>query len=109
MPFTAAVFKWLSILSLGPAVYAHDFDKLKTSGTPAIVNGLSCMACHGHGMINLPGDQVRHGSDAKGAALEQVQRLLEAVDSFFRQKTTDLFTPECAARRLQRDGVRSAG
>src|SRR5439155_1558450 len=38
--------------------------------------------------------------------LDQVQRLLEAADSFFRQKTIDLFAPECAARRADLDAVR---
>jgi uncharacterized protein involved in outer membrane biogenesis len=36
--FSAPSTKFLSILSLVPAVYAHDFDKVKTSGTIA-VNG----------------------------------------------------------------------
>jgi uncharacterized protein YPO0396 len=37
---------------------------------------------------------------------EQVQRLLEAADSFFRHKTIELFTPECEARRAELDAVR---
>ncbi len=38
LTFNAPSTKFLSILSLVPAVYAHDFDKVKTSGTFA-VNG----------------------------------------------------------------------
>jgi uncharacterized protein YPO0396 len=38
--------------------------------------------------------------------LEQVQRLLGASDTFFRRKTVDLFTPECAALRNERARVR---
>jgi hypothetical protein len=38
LAFSAPSTKFLSILSLVPAVYAHDFDKVKTSGTIA-VNG----------------------------------------------------------------------
>jgi uncharacterized protein YPO0396 len=33
--------------------------------------------------------------------LEQAQRLLEAADSFFRQKTVDMLAPECAARQAE--------
>jgi serine/threonine-protein kinase len=33
-------------------------DALKTSGTPAIVNGLSCMSCHKQGMIDAPADEI---------------------------------------------------
>jgi uncharacterized protein YPO0396 len=39
--------------------------------------------------------------------LEQAQRLLDAADSYFRQKTIDLFVPECAARRTELLIVRS--
>jgi len=36
LAFSAPSTKFLSILSLVPAVYAHDFDKVKTSGTFAV-------------------------------------------------------------------------
>jgi serine/threonine-protein kinase len=49
-------------------------DALKTSGTPAIVNGLSCMACHRHGMINVT-DEIRHGSGVFGDPRVHVDRL----------------------------------
>jgi serine/threonine-protein kinase len=50
-------------------------DRLKTSGTAAIVNGLSCMACHVQGMVFDFKDAVRTGSVARGNALQQVQLL----------------------------------
>src|SRR5262249_19257350 len=49
-------------------------DALKTSGTPAIVNGVSCMACHKHGMLPLT-DTIREGSSVFGEAEEKVRRL----------------------------------
>ncbi len=50
-------------------------DALKTSGTPAIVSGLSCMACHKHGMIEPPDDEIRKFARVFGREREQVQRL----------------------------------
>lgn len=49
-------------------------DALKTSGTPAIVNGLSCMACHKHGMIPFQ-DSIRDHSAVFGVAQRKVQEL----------------------------------
>lgn len=49
-------------------------DSQETSGTPVIVNGLSCMACHKHGMIRFE-DKLREGSAVAGAALLKVQDL----------------------------------
>lgn len=49
-------------------------DPLKTSGTPEIVAGLSCMACHKHGMITLQ-DEIRKNRAVFGEAEEQVRRL----------------------------------
>jgi uncharacterized protein YPO0396 len=39
--------------------------------------------------------------------LDQVGRLLDAADSFFRRKTAELFEPECEARRADLDGARA--
>ena len=50
-------------------------DKQKTSGTAAIVNGLSCMACHVHGMIFEFKDSVRLGNALAGEARDKVSRL----------------------------------
>jgi serine/threonine-protein kinase len=49
-------------------------DSLKTSGTPAIVNGLSCMACHKHGPIRFK-DTVAGSTAVGGDALRKVQEL----------------------------------
>jgi Planctomycete cytochrome C len=49
-------------------------DALETAGTPQIVNGLSCMACHKHGMIRFE-DKLRGGTALKGDALVKVQEL----------------------------------
>ncbi len=50
-------------------------DNKKTSGTAEIVNGLSCMACHQHGMIDSVLDEVRAGTSVAGMAKQKVRRL----------------------------------
>jgi serine/threonine-protein kinase len=49
-------------------------DALKTAGTPAVINGLSCMSCHKHGMLPFK-DSVRDGTAVGGDALRLVQQL----------------------------------
>src|SRR6056297_831787 len=49
-------------------------DALKTAGTPAIVNAVSCFACHKHGMIDFV-DTLREGSVLEGDARRQVEKL----------------------------------
>lgn len=49
-------------------------DEQRTSGTPAIVTGVSCMACHVHGMIPFT-DTIRSGSAVFGEAERKVERL----------------------------------
>lgn len=49
-------------------------DALKTSGSPAIVNGMSCMNCHKYGMITFS-DTIRDGNGVFGEAREKVRRL----------------------------------
>lgn len=49
-------------------------DDKRVSGTPAIVNGISCMACHSAGMIPFK-DQVRDAAAVLGAAADKVRRL----------------------------------
>jgi serine/threonine-protein kinase len=49
-------------------------DALKTAGTPAVINGLSCMSCHKHGMIPFK-DAIRDGTAVGGDALRLVQQL----------------------------------
>ena len=49
-------------------------DRKKTAGSPAIVNGLSCMACHDKG-IKPFADEVRRGMAVNPAARDKVNRL----------------------------------
>jgi len=49
-------------------------DSLKTAGTAAIVNGLSCMACHAQGILTFK-DTVRQGAGVFDAAAEKVEQL----------------------------------
>ncbi len=67
-------------------------DSLKTVGTPAIVNGLSCMACHKHGMIRFK-DTIRAGLAVTGEARRKVEDLYppqEVMDKLLK-KDEDLF------------------
>ncbi len=49
-------------------------DDKRVSGTPAIVNGISCMACHQHGTIPFK-DTIRDTAAVLGAAADKVRRL----------------------------------
>jgi len=58
-------------------------DTNKSSGTVSIVNGLSCMVCHKHGMIRDGfKDEVRDGAGVAGAARDKVQRLHPSANDF---------------------------
>jgi len=59
-------------ISIGPIEVVN--DDTKTSGTPAIVIGTSCMYCHKTGTI-LCTDAVREGNAVFGEAREKVRRL----------------------------------
>jgi serine/threonine protein kinase len=56
----------------GPIDIVH--DELKTSGTPTIVTGLSCMSCHKHGIIRFQ-DTLRDGQAVAGEARDKVELL----------------------------------
>jgi serine/threonine-protein kinase len=58
-------------------------DAQETSGSPIIINGLSCMACHKNGMIRFE-DRIRNGSGVFGAALTKVQDLFRKQDDMNR-------------------------
>lgn len=49
-------------------------DPLKTSGTPLIVNGVSCMSCHKQGTIDFA-DMIRTGSSLVGEPELVVRRI----------------------------------
>jgi serine/threonine-protein kinase len=76
----------------GPTEVVSDGNK--TSGTAAVVNGLSCMACHKNGMIREGfKDEVRDGLGVGGPARTKAQRLYvkEAEMSEFLKADEDLF------------------
>lgn len=56
-------------------------DGLRTSGTPAIVNGMSCMHCHKLGTIACT-DTVRANHALSGDARDKVLRLYPPADKF---------------------------
>jgi len=49
-------------------------DSKETSGTPVVLNGLSCMHCHRHGMIDFQ-DTVRDGIGVFGEARRKVHNI----------------------------------
>lgn len=55
-------------------------DNLKTSGSTSVVNGLSCMACHKHGVIRFK-DSVRDGLAVAGEVRTKVQALYPKHDA----------------------------
>lgn len=61
----------------GPVEIVRDLKE--TSGTPEVVNGISCMACHEHGMIRFK-DTVREGLAISGPARLKAQRLFATRD-----------------------------
>ena len=66
-------------------------DNNKTSGTSQIVNGLSCMHCHKHGMIKFT-DTVRAGNALFGAAKQKVSRLYPAQKDMDEKVKEDIDT-----------------
>ena len=79
------------------------FDRDAILGTPSIINGISCMYCHRHGMIGEFTDEVR-GSDAlSGEAREMVlklfppnddmQRLVQQDEAIFMRSLEQLIGP----------------
>ena len=63
-------------IDVGPIEVVRDSQE--TTGTPQIVNGLSCLACHDRG-IKPVADTIRTATSAKGDALNKVQRLYVPV------------------------------
>lgn len=55
-------------------------DALKTSGTPAIANGVSCMHCHKAGLLPFT-DTVRDGNALSGEPREKVLHLYAKPDA----------------------------
>ena len=63
-------------------------DGKKVSGTPLVVNGISCMSCHQHGMIRFK-DQIRSGHILGGAARDKVRQLFPDAKKFDSLVTAD--------------------
>ena len=63
-------------------------DALKTSGTPAIVTGLSCMACHKHGVIRFK-DTLASGAFVNGEARRKLDELVPPQDKMDRLLNKD--------------------
>jgi len=49
-------------------------DLRESAGSPQVVNGISCMSCHKHGMISFK-DAIRDGTSLLGAPKRKVERL----------------------------------
>ncbi|CAN5913771.1 hypothetical protein BH23PLA1_BH23PLA1_25360 [soil metagenome] len=60
-------------IDAAPRQIAVDF--LNTTGSPAVVNGISCIACHRLGMVDYQDDLQGHLA-VEGKALEQTRRLI---------------------------------
>lgn len=63
-------------------------DSKETGGTAEVLNGLSCMHCHRHGMIDFQ-DTVRDGTGVFGDARRKVRNLYPAHEEMARYVTGD--------------------
>jgi hypothetical protein len=59
-------------------------DALKTSGSEQIVAGVSCIACHRHGMIETPDDEIRSVSGVVAEARDHLRRIYPETAEFRR-------------------------
>jgi serine/threonine-protein kinase len=62
-----------TVIPEGPTAVVRDKDE--TGGTVAVVNGISCMACHSQGMLTNFKDSIREGHPLRGAARDKVRRI----------------------------------
>ncbi|MBW3596640.1 MAG: hypothetical protein KY475_05130 [Planctomycetes bacterium] len=74
-------------LDAAPFGIAQD-DVLKASGDATIVNGISCVACHRHGMISFQ-DQMRGGVALAGATRRALEHLVPPQNELERVLTED--------------------
>lgn len=69
------------------------FDRSAVLGTPTIINGISCMYCHRHGMISDFRDEIREADTLGALSLDHVRKIFpphEAMQKRTRQDQ-DLF------------------
>ena len=64
-------------IAKGPIAVVRDSKEI--GGTPEVVNGLSCIHCHRHGMITFR-DTVRNGNAVLGLAKRKVEELYPHSD-----------------------------
>ncbi|MGE0605851.1 MAG: c-type cytochrome domain-containing protein [Pirellulales bacterium] len=58
-------------------------DSLETSGTPVIVNGLSCMSCHSRGVVRFEAEAaLRDNTPFSGTVRDKVQKLYKHQSEF---------------------------
>ncbi len=71
-------------------------DSKDTAGRGGIIfNGLSCMACHKHGMVELPNDDIRAGAGFQGAPRDKIRRLYpekKTMDRYIEEDEADYLT-----------------
>lgn len=63
-------------------------DSKETAGTPEVLNGLSCIHCHRHGMIEFQ-DTVRDGTGVRGDAMRKVRSIYSPAEQMARYVTGD--------------------
>jgi serine/threonine-protein kinase len=102
-------------IDAGPTDVVSDGNK--TSGTTAILNGLSCMACHKNGMIREGfRDEVRNGMGLNGEArikveelyprAEDMDRLLKADEDVFVKAVEEAMGPFLRKGGIQYKDIR---
>lgn len=64
-------------IDTGPIDVVRDVQE--TAGGPAVVNGLSCLACHKHGVIRFE-DKLRNGTAVGGDARDKVEELFHTKE-----------------------------
>lgn len=63
-------------------------DSKETAGTPVVTNGISCMHCHRHGMIDFQ-DTVREGIGVFGEARRKVRNIYPPASEMARLVASD--------------------
>ena len=76
-------------IDAGPQELVFDFNQV--SGTPLIVNGLSCINCHSEGMIQPPRDEVLANAHVAGQERDTLESLHAPGIEPFIQKDREKF------------------
>jgi serine/threonine-protein kinase len=76
-------------INAGPPDLVFDFNQV--SGTPLIVNGLSCINCHSEGMIQPPRDEVLPNAQVAGKVRDTLESLHAPGTDPFIQKDREKF------------------